>query len=90
MKTEMKIQVRAFHVRIRDERTGEEKEDTIVIEKPRLQAAEYAGITSNDMIYRIYNRVGFRVLDIVRVDKHEICIDLQMEPTVQETGSNDA
>lgn len=77
MKTEMKVQVRAFHVRIRDERTGEEKNDVIVIEKPRLQAAEYAGISSNDLIYRIYNRSGFRVLDIVFVDKREICIDLR-------------
>lgn len=93
MKTEMKVQVRAFHVRIRDERTGEEMGDVIAIEKPRLQAAEYAGISSNDLIYRIYNRCGFRVLDIVSVGKREIRIDLRRayaESAGAETGSNDA
>lgn len=89
MKTEMKVQVRAFHVRIRDERTGEEMGDVIAIEKPRLQAAEYAGISSNDLIYRIYNRIGFRVLDIVSVGKREICIDLR-RAYAESAGSDDA
>lgn len=76
MKTEMKVQVRAFHVRIRDERTGEEMDDTIILEKAKLQAGATVGLGDEDIIYRLYNRQGFRVLEINNVHKTTITVDL--------------
>ena len=77
MKTEIKIQVRAFTVVIRDERTGENKTDTIVLEKSKLQAAQLVGQSSKELIWRIYNRNGYRVLDIGKTDKREISLNLE-------------
>lgn len=72
MKTVYSLQVRAFPVRIRDERTGEEKTDTIVIDKARLQAANLVGQSSKELINRIYRKEGFFVMDIGKADKMEI------------------
>lgn len=78
MKTEIKIQVRIYAVTIRDERTGEAKEDTIVLDKLRLQAAQLVGMNDEDLIYRSYNRQGYRVLDIVKPPrKVELTVDLE-------------
>lgn len=56
MKTYMEINIRVFPVKIRDERTGLKTEDTIVLEKPRLQAAQLVEIDSKELIRRIYNQ----------------------------------
>lgn len=78
MKTEIKIQARIYAVTIRDERTGEAKEDTIVLDKPRLQAAQLVGMNDEDLIYRSYNRQGYRILDIVKPPKKvELTVDLE-------------
>ena len=76
MKTEKKIPVRVYTVRIRDERTGEKSLDTIVIEKAMLQAGAVVGLGDEDIICRIYNRKGYRVADICEVVKAEIIVDL--------------
>ncbi|MBE6714891.1 MAG: hypothetical protein E7575_06395 [Ruminococcaceae bacterium] len=76
MKSEIKIPVRAYSVKIRDERTGEKMDDTIIMEKAKLQAGAMVGLGDEDIIYRLYNRQGFRVLQIGEVHKTIITIDL--------------
>ncbi len=77
MKTYVNISVRAFPVRIRDQRTGEVRPDVIILDKARLQAAQAVGIDSRELIYRTYNRQGFYVLDIEKPFKAEITVDLE-------------
>lgn len=78
MKTEVKIQAKIYAVTIRDERTGETKEDAIVLDKARVQAAQLVGMNDEDLIYRTYNRQGFRVLNITTPPrKVELTVDLE-------------
>ena len=87
MKTEVKIQVRAYTVTIRDERSGETKADTIVLDKARLQAAQLVGMNDEDLIYRTYNRQGYRVLNIVKPPrKMELTVDLEKLAAEQKQG----
>lgn len=76
MKTTATIYLRAFTVRIQDQRTGEKSEDIIIFTKQQLQAAQIIGQSSRDLIYRAYNQKGFYVLDIGKADKQEIELDL--------------
>lgn len=77
MKTYEKIHLRAFDVRIRDERTGETREDVIVFTKQQLQAAQVVGQSSKELIYRAYNREGFTVLDTGKAKKATAELDLE-------------
>lgn len=83
MKTEIKIPVRAFQVTLKDTRTGEVMEDSIVLEKSRIQAAALFDLGDEDIIYRIYNRKGYRVLEISKPRKVELAIDLEELYTAQ-------
>ena len=76
MKNTIAVQVRVFSVVIRDERTGEKMADEIAITKDRLNVAREIGIGSEDLIYRLYNRRGYRVLDIKPPVKKELQVDL--------------
>ena len=76
MKTEIKIPVRVYAVTIKDTRTGEVSEDRIVLEKSRLQAGALFDLGDEDIICRIYNRKGYRVLEIGKPEKRELCVDL--------------
>ena len=76
MRNEIIIPVRTFPVTIRDERTGEEQADTITLDKAQLQAAQMVGQSSTELIYRLYNRHGYRVLAIGKPAKREIRVDL--------------
>ena len=62
MKNEIKISVRAFPVIIEDARTGEKRSDMLVLSK--------------ELIYRMYNRQGYKVLEIGKPDKHGLALDL--------------
>lgn len=77
MKTELTIQARCFPVTIQNQRTGEKQEDTVVLDKQQLQAAQLVGQSSNELIYRIYNREGFQVLEIGKATKREITLNLE-------------
>lgn len=77
MKTEIKITARAYPVQIRDERTGEKQSDTIVLDKARLQAAAMVGMSDRDLIYRLYNRQGFRVEEIGEPAKADLVVDME-------------
>lgn len=76
MKTTATMFLRAFTVRIQDQRTGETKEDVIVFSKHQLQAAQIIGQSSKQLIYRAYNAKGYTVLDIGKADKVEVELDL--------------
>lgn len=77
MKTTMTIQARAFTARIRDERTGEESADIIVLTKEQLQASQLVGQSSTELICRLYNRQGYQVLEIGKPSKREITLNLE-------------
>ena len=77
MKIEIKIQVRAYPVELKDHRTGETSTDIIVLSKEMLQAAGMIGMTNEDLIYRTYNRKGYKVLEIGTVQRREITVDLE-------------
>ena len=87
MKTEIKITVRAYPVKIRDERTGEKMDDTIVLSKQKIQAVATIGMSDRDLIFRLYNRQGYHVLDVGRPKKEEIIVDLLELFEGQEAGA---
>lgn len=76
MKTEIMITVRAYPVQIRDERTGEKMEDTIVLDKVMLQAGAMVGLGDEGIIFRLYNRKGYRVLKIGNPVKADLSVNL--------------
>lgn len=76
MKTTYNLQIRAFMVTVRDERTGEEHGDIIVLDKPRLQAAQLVGQSSKELIERIYHKQGFKVLAVGKADKMAVQFQL--------------
>lgn len=77
MTTNYAIQTRAFAVQIKDLRTGEEKADMIVLDLATLQMAQDMGESSHELIYRAYNRQGYKVLDIGKAVKRTIVLDLK-------------
>lgn len=76
MKTAIKIPVRAYTVELKDSRTGERITDTIVLEKSRIQAGAMFDLGDEDIICRIYNRQGYRVLEIGKPQKVELTVNL--------------
>uniref|UniRef100_UPI003FF0F641 hypothetical protein n=1 Tax=Flavonifractor plautii TaxID=292800 RepID=UPI003FF0F641 len=81
MRTTATIYTRRFPVTIRDGRTGAEMQDYITLDKAQLQAAQLqaaqlVGMSSKELIYSIYNRRGFRVLDIGKAEKGRIEVEL--------------
>lgn len=76
MKTTYDLQIRAFPVKIKDSRTGEEFDDVIVLDKNRLQAAQMIGQSSKEIIERIYNKQGYKVLNIGKADKQTVELEL--------------
>lgn len=58
------IEARRFPVTLRDERTGEIGQSSIILDKQRLQAAQLVGQSSKELIQRFYSRKGYRVLEI--------------------------
>lgn len=70
------ISARLFPVTIRDERTGVVGKESIVLTKEVLRAAGIVGQSNRELIHRIFNRQGFRVLEIGKAVKKEITVDL--------------
>ena len=90
MITETRITVRAYILEIRDERTGERRKDTIVLDKAMLQAGAMVGLGDEDIIYRLYNRKGYRVLEIGKPVKADLVVDLLELFLEQEAEACDA
>lgn len=76
MTNEITMQARAYSVTLEDQRSGEKSVELIVLDKQQLQAAQIVGQSSNELIYRLFNRQGYRVLDIGKPVKKEIVVDL--------------
>lgn len=76
MNTNITIEIRRFSVAVRDERTGEVSKDYIILDKPMLHAAQLVGQSSKELIQRIYNRHGFRVLEIGKAERRSISVSM--------------
>lgn len=76
MNNTINVTVRAFPVKAKDMRSGTESAGHIVLTKEQLQAAALVGMDSETLICRIYNRQGYRVLDIGASDKKQVTVDL--------------
>ena len=77
MKTEFIIQTRCFPVRIRDQRTGEELNDTIVFELNQLRAAAGMGLDHESVVHEKYNKMGYWVMEIGKPKKSTMTINLE-------------
>lgn len=77
MKTEFIIQTRCFPVKVRDQRTGEEHDDTIVFELNQLKAAAGMGLDHEQVIHNKYNQLGYWVLEIGKGQKSTMTINLE-------------
>lgn len=71
------IEARRFPVVLMDERTGESVQSNIILDKEQLRAAQLVGQSSKELIFRIFNRKGYRVLDIGKPERRSIQVDLE-------------
>ena len=71
------IEARRFPVTLRDERTGDIMQESIILDKQRLQAAQLVGQSSKELIQRFYNRKGFRVLEIGTPERRSLTLSLE-------------
>lgn len=71
------IEARRFPVTLRDERTGEIIQSSIILDKQRLQAAQLVGQSSKELIQRLYNRQGFRLLEIGTPERRSLNLSLE-------------
>ena len=76
MKTDITIEARRFPVKLLDERIGCASLEYIVLDKRQLQAAQMVGQSSKELIQHIYNRQGFRVLEIGTPERRSISLNL--------------
>ena len=77
MKTNISIEARRFPVTLRDERTGEIIQSSIILDKQRLQAAQLVDQSSKELIHRFYNRQGFRLLEIGTPERRSLNLSLE-------------
>lgn len=76
MKNVITIEARKFPVTVESKEIDGFINDSIVISKQQLQAAQLVGQSSKELIERIYERKGFAVLDIGKPERKSIAIDL--------------
>lgn len=77
MKNTITLNLRTYPVVIEDtRRPGMAQDDTITLNKSQLQACQVVGQSATELIYRIYNRQGFQVLEIGKPDKRSITVEL--------------
>ena len=80
MKTTTKVKAYAYPVKLKDHRTGEHLQDTIVLPKEWLQICSNDGLNISDdkhMIYRAYNIRGYEVIEIGKRRSIQLVIDLE-------------
>lgn len=77
MKTSYTIQLRAFPVRLQSKSTGEIHEESIILTKHQLQAAQVVGQSSKELICRTCDRAGFSVLEVGKAVKRDTVLDLE-------------
>jgi len=71
------IEVRRFPVTLRDERTEDIMQESIILDKQRLRAAQLVGQSSKELIQRFYNRQGFRVLEVGKPERRSLTLSLE-------------
>ena len=76
MNNTITIPVRVYPVVTRDERTGTLEMDHLTLTKQQLQAAQIVGQSATELIHRIYNRQGFRVIEIGKPVKTAVEVDI--------------
>ena len=76
MLTSHVIEARCFPVKVKDG-TGREIEDSIVLDKESLRAAQLCGQSSKEIIQRTYSRQGFEVLSIGKPEHRTISLNLE-------------
>ena len=76
MRTVLTIEARRFPVTVKDAVSGEIGSDTVILSKEQLQAAQLVGQSSKELICRLYQRQGFRVLDIGKAEKRPLKVEL--------------
>ena len=77
MTTNYTIDARCFPVKIKDQRTGEISEDMFVADKEQLKTLYALGLEHEEVIYRHYNTLGYRVLEIRKARRQSITINLK-------------
>ena len=78
MKTNTTLYVRAFDVKVHNRLTDEITQDTVVLTKEQLQAAQLVGQSSKELITRICGRAGYDVVDIIgKAEKREMLLNLE-------------
>lgn len=77
MKNKITLNLRTYPVVIEDtRRPGMVEDDTITLDKSQLRAAQIVGQSATELIYRIYNRQGFKVHEIGKPSKLTVTVDL--------------
>lgn len=76
MQNKIMMNLRAFPVKVEDNRDGQTYEQLLVLDKSQLQAAQIVGQSSKELIERICARQGFKVLEIGTPRKYPLTVDL--------------
>ena len=77
MKDCISIEARRFPVVAQDPISEEVTVDFIILTKQELQAAQLVGQSSKELITRIYQRKGFKVLSIGKAFKKTLEVNLK-------------
>lgn len=80
MRTTTEIKAFAYPVQLKDHRTGERSQDTIVIPQEWLQICGSEGLNIQDdkhIIFRAYNIRGYEVLEIGKRTKLSLTVDME-------------
>jgi len=91
MRTTTKINAFAYPVLLKDLRTGEYLEDTIVLPKEWLQICGSDGLNISDdkhLIFRAYNTRGYEVIEIGKRRSIQLSIDLERAYREQTEATN--
>lgn len=76
MKSTYALEIRAFPVTVEDRRNGAVIREKAILTKEHLKAAQLVGQSSNELIQRMYERAGYRVLEIEKPVRQTIELDL--------------
>lgn len=78
MKSTIEIPVRRFPVIVYDKRSAADipLAENVTLSKQQLQAAMTCGLSSNEVITRICEKKGYKVLEIGTPDKVTLTVDL--------------
>ncbi len=70
-------EARRFPVIVQRSTGGEELQESIILTKAELQAAQLVGESSKELIQRFFFRRGFCVVDIGKPEKRTLTVDLE-------------